>query len=111
MSWLSNTNFSGALTAVTQADAAVGGNANTLVPAIMASLTGRVSNTVTPMLNTIVANASDAGVVADMCTKIKEVPNLPAACVPLVDSLKAPGIPPLVVMQTVAAIETALANS
>ena len=109
MSWLSGTNFSSALSAVTTAVNAAGGSTS-LIPSSMASLTGKVSNQVTPLLNVIVANSSNFAVINDVRTKILEVPGLPATVVPLLTSIT-PTTTPLEMMQIVAAIETAMTTA
>jgi tetrahydromethanopterin S-methyltransferase subunit B len=76
----------------------------------MAQLTGKVSNTVTPMLNSMVANSNNFAIVADMRLKILEVPNLSATAAQLLNSIT-PTTTPLELMQIVAAIETAVANT
>ena len=48
---------------------------------------GGVKSKVTPMLNTILTNYTDASVVADEVKQIKEVPNLPVTAQILVGTL------------------------
>lgn len=61
----------------------------TTASSLASSLFGSTATTVKPMLATMVANYTDAAVLKDVSTKIKEVAGLPTSIPPLLDVIVA----------------------
>lgn len=70
-----------------------------------------VSSTVNAKLNQLAANMGNADLVKEIVLQIESTPGVPASVIPLLESLKAPGVTPLAVTQAIAAIEQAVASA
>lgn len=87
------------------------------IPAIMQSIAQLHSDvsanpnvaTIDAQLTQLQANMDNPAVVANITTQIESTPGVPPAASKLLETLKQPGITPLQVTETVAAIEAMLA--
>jgi hypothetical protein len=88
------------------------GNSSLIPSAIQALGVGNsVSSKVTAMLNQLAAEMTSPAAVAQIVTNIESTPGVPPTVLPLLEDLRRPGITPLQVSQTIAAIEAAVTSA
>jgi hypothetical protein len=89
------------------------GVSTTTIPNIIQSIGGlnSVSSKVTAELNQLAVNMNNPDVVKQIVINIESTPGVPSTVIPLLENLKTPGVSPLTVIQTISAIEQAVANA
>lgn len=104
-----STNF---FTNLTNALSSAGVNASS-IPSILSGVASfnSVSSKVNALLNQLAADSASPAAVAGIVTEIEEIPGVPPSVIPLLETLRTPGISQLQVFQSITAIEAAVSQA
>lgn len=99
-------------TNLTNALASAGVNAS-LIPSVLSGVASfnSVSSKVTALLNQLAADSASPAAVSAIVTEIEATPGVPPNVIPLLETLRTPGITQLQVFQSISAIEAAVAQA